>query len=96
MNTFFEFFDRIRCVDGDDLLGNYWSIVYTLIRDEVRYALPLVMAGPVRGLVHALYIRPKLERIFDFRGQVFNRLFDGSQQTVATATSALSPTGEGA
>lgn len=99
-------YDPPWCFVDEQIAGPYsfWHHTHTfreqdggtLIRDEVRYALPLVMAGPVRGLVHALYIRPKLERIFDFRGQVFNRLFDGSQQTVATATSALSPTGEGA
>ena len=44
----------------------------TLVRDRVRYALPL---GPLGRLAHAGFVRRDLERIFDFRhGQVAHRL----------------------
>jgi ligand-binding SRPBCC domain-containing protein len=36
----------------------------TLMRDTVRYALPL---GPAGALAHRLFVRRDLERIFDFR-----------------------------
>jgi ligand-binding SRPBCC domain-containing protein len=36
----------------------------TIMRDEVRYALPL---GPVGELAHELFVRRDLDRIFDFR-----------------------------
>ena len=36
----------------------------TLIRDRVRYALPL---GPLGELAHRLFVRRDVERIFDFR-----------------------------
>ena len=36
----------------------------TLVRDRVRYALPL---GPLGELAHRLLVRRDLERIFDFR-----------------------------
>jgi ligand-binding SRPBCC domain-containing protein len=36
----------------------------TIVRDEVRYALPL---GPLGELAHRLFVRRDLERIFDFR-----------------------------
>jgi ligand-binding SRPBCC domain-containing protein len=36
----------------------------TLMRDTVRYALPL---GPAGALAHALFVRRDLQRIFDFR-----------------------------
>ena len=36
----------------------------TLIRDLVRYALPL---GPLGTVAHSLFVRRDLERIFDFR-----------------------------
>jgi ligand-binding SRPBCC domain-containing protein len=36
----------------------------TLMRDVVRYALPL---GPVGALARALFVRRDLERIFDYR-----------------------------
>ena len=36
----------------------------TLVRDRVRYALPL---GPLGELAHRLVVRRDLERIFDFR-----------------------------
>jgi len=36
----------------------------TIIRDRVRYAIPL---GPLGTLAHRLFVRRDLERIFDFR-----------------------------
>jgi len=36
----------------------------TVVRDRVRYALPL---GPAGELAHRLFVRRDLERIFDFR-----------------------------
>jgi ligand-binding SRPBCC domain-containing protein len=36
----------------------------TLLRDRVRYALPL---GPLGELAHRLFVRRDVERIFDFR-----------------------------
>ena len=38
----------------------------TLMRDVVRYALPL---GPLGDLAHALVVRRDLERIFDYRAE---------------------------
>ena len=46
----------------------------TLMRDVVRYALPL---GPVAALAHAAFVRRDLERIFDFRGEEVARLLGG-------------------
>ncbi len=43
----------------------------TVIRDIVRYALPL---GPAGGLAHGLFVRRDLERIFDFRRDSVERL----------------------
>ena len=51
----------------------------TLLHDEVHYALPLTLIGPARELVHTLYVRPALERISDYRRQVYARLFNGIQ-----------------
>jgi ligand-binding SRPBCC domain-containing protein len=36
----------------------------TVIRDRVRYAIPL---GPLGALAHRLFVRRDLERIFDYR-----------------------------
>jgi ligand-binding SRPBCC domain-containing protein len=36
----------------------------TVLRDQVRYALPL---GPLGELAHRLFVRRDVERIFDFR-----------------------------
>jgi ligand-binding SRPBCC domain-containing protein len=38
----------------------------TVIRDRVRYAIPL---GPLGALAHRLFVRRDLERIFDYRGK---------------------------
>jgi ligand-binding SRPBCC domain-containing protein len=48
----------------------------TLVRDAVRYDLPL---GPIGRLAHAAFVRRDLERIFDFRREeVARRLGAGT------------------
>ncbi len=47
--------------DGDDA---------TLIRDRVRYAIPL---GPLGALAHRLFVRRDLERIFDYRREAASK-----------------------
>ena len=47
----------------------------TVMRDAVRYALPL---GPLGELAHATLIRRDLERIFDFRHETVARLMGGA------------------
>lgn len=48
--------------DGDDA---------AVIRDRVRYALPL---GSLGALAHRLFVRRDLERIFDYRSRVASEL----------------------
>jgi len=43
----------------------------TIVRDHVRYALPLGLVG---SLAHAAFVRRDLERIFSFRQQTVARL----------------------
>ena len=42
----------------------------TVVRDRVRYALPL---GAVGAVAHALFVRRDLEKIFDFRREAVRR-----------------------
>ncbi len=44
----------------------------TLMRDEVRYALPL---GPLGRLMHRLLVRRDLEAIFDYRARKVSEVF---------------------
>ncbi|HPF69435.1 MAG TPA: SRPBCC family protein [Candidatus Krumholzibacteria bacterium] len=46
----------------------------TLLRDHVRYALPL---GPLGDLVHALAVRRQVETIFAHRRRIIDDLFAG-------------------
>ncbi len=46
----------------------------TLVRDRVEYALPL---DPLSRPVHALYVRPTIERIFAHRREVIGRVLGG-------------------
>ena len=46
----------------------------TVVRDHVRYALPL---GRLGALAHAAIVRRDLERIFDHRRVAVRRLLDG-------------------
>jgi len=48
-----------------------------LMRDRVRYALPL---GPLGRLAHAAFVRRDLERIFDYRGQAVDARLAQSRQ----------------
>jgi ligand-binding SRPBCC domain-containing protein len=45
----------------------------TVVRDRVRYALPL---GRLGALAHAAFVRRDLDRIFDFRRAAVARLLD--------------------
>ena len=67
----------------------------TLLQDAVRYALPFVLPGPAGEIAHALYVRPALERIFNYRAQLFSRLFGGDAPGGAHAAPAHPATGEG-
>lgn len=44
----------------------------TLMRDSVRYALPL---GPLGRLAHRLFVRRDLEAIFDYRARKVSEVF---------------------
>ena len=44
----------------------------TIMRDRVRYALPL---GPFGATAHLLFVKRDLQRIFDFRQQTVRRYF---------------------
>lgn len=43
----------------------------TVIRDTVRYALPL---GPLGAIAHRAFVRRDVERIFDFRRRAIERI----------------------
>jgi ligand-binding SRPBCC domain-containing protein len=47
----------------------------TLARDHVRYAVALDV------LVHRLFVRPDMERIFQFRSEMLRECFPSSRQT---------------
>ena len=49
----------------------------TLMRDVVRYALPL---GPLGELAHALLVRRDLDRIFDFRRDTVATMIDARRR----------------
>ena len=46
-----------------------------LMTDLVHYALPF---GPLGAIAHALYVRKKLERIFQFRKETLTAHFGGA------------------
>jgi ligand-binding SRPBCC domain-containing protein len=51
--------------------------------DHVTYAMPF---GPLGDLIHALYIRHRLEHIFNFRSEKVNALFSRSLETHSSGT----------
>jgi ligand-binding SRPBCC domain-containing protein len=103
--TLISHFDPPLCFVDEQLAGPYsfWHHTHrfseqrggTLLEDEVRYALPVLLPWPVRDIVHALYVRPTLERIFDYRAQVYARLFGGGGSATEPAAPAGMVRGEG-
>jgi ligand-binding SRPBCC domain-containing protein len=97
-------YDPPRCFVDEQLSGPYsfWHHTHrfepldggTLLFDELRYALPILLFGPARDILHTLYIRPALERIFDYRKQVFKDLFDGAPGTGVTVPHPLTTSEE--
>ena len=49
----------------------------------------MALIGPAIDLVHTLYVRPSLERIFDYREQLFTELFGGTPETSKQASPEL-------
>ena len=45
---------------------------HVLMTDIVNYAMPF---GPLGRIVHALWVKKKLQGIFDYRTTVINRIF---------------------
>lgn len=44
-----------------------------LMKDSVKYLLPLGILG---NIAHSLFVRRKIERIFNYRKQVLNKIFN--------------------
>ena len=97
-------YDPPRCFVDEQLSGPYsfWHHTHrfehrdggTWLTDEVHYALPMLLIGPLGELVHALYVRPALVRIFDYREQVFAMLFGDRTATDARPGAPVSAAGE--
>jgi ligand-binding SRPBCC domain-containing protein len=62
-----------------------------LMRDTVRYALPL---GPLGEVAHRALVRRDLAEIFDFRGREIARRFDSRPVTAAVEATSAAPGGE--
>jgi hypothetical protein len=58
----------------------------TLVRDRVRYRVP---GGPLAPLIHRLFVRRDVERIFDFRERKMRELFDEASGRASTEQSTL-------
>ena len=52
----------------------------TLLTDHVRYVVP---GGPLAPLVHRFFVRPELERIFDYRQKIIADRFGRPQPKLA-------------
>jgi len=48
-----------------------------MMRDRVEYELPL---GPLGDLAHGIFVKQKLQRIFDFRTRTLERLFGAGEK----------------
>lgn len=55
----------------------------TRMRDRVDYAIPGRLLAP---LIHRLFIRPNLHRIFEYRENAFHRIFRAGQDDLAQYT----------
>jgi ligand-binding SRPBCC domain-containing protein len=100
--TLISHYEPPWCFVDEQLAGPYsfWHHTHcfeqrdggTLLSDKVRYALPVALPGPAADLVNTLYVRPSLKRIFDYRRQMFTRIFAAPHRAAAQiAHCSLSP-----
>jgi len=76
-----------HCFVDEQVIGPYarWHHTHrfedtgsgTRLVDEVHYALPTVLPDILTMAVQLWYVRPELQRIFDFRRDQFHRLLGG-------------------
>ena len=79
-------YDPPFCFVDEQLQGPYayWHHTHrfescargTVLKDEVVYALPAGLPWLVESTVHAAYVRPALEHIFDYRASFYADFFD--------------------
>jgi len=103
--TLISRYDPPWCFVDEQIAGPYsfWHHTHrfsernggTLLQDEVRYVLPQMLLWPVGELTHAIYVRPQLEQIFDYRQKVFAGLFGGVETTSAASAPAGAKSGHG-
>jgi hypothetical protein len=58
---------------------------YTVMKDEVVYALPVGQPSLFESMLHSIYVRPSLEAIFDYRARFYADFFDGGHGESASA-----------
>jgi hypothetical protein len=78
-------YDPPACFVDEQIKGPYsfWHHTHTfeyrntstIIHDLVRYALPLRLPKAPADLLHAMYVRPNIEHIFDYRRDVIANMF---------------------
>jgi hypothetical protein len=64
----------------------------TVVRDEVRYALPFGILGRI---VHGVFVRRQLKAIFDYRAQALERIFAPRSKRSEYISSSSSNPGHG-
>lgn len=74
-----------HCFVDEQVLGPYgfWHHTHrfedrgtkTRLLDEVRYALPAFLPGPLSTAIQRWYLQPELQRIFDYWHDQFHLLF---------------------
>ncbi len=98
-------YDPPWCFVDEQMKGPYsfWHHLHTferrgkstVIRDEVRYGLPLFLVWPLHDTVHRLYVRPTLDDIFDHRRDVIQQTFDDGAPASADVPLARQLSGQG-
>ena len=92
-------YDPPSCFVDEQLEGPYayWRHTHrfechaqrTLMMDEVEYALPSGLPALLERLMHASYVRPSLDAIFDYRASFYADFFgDGHESRVLTLPGA--------
>ena len=80
---------------GEQLQGPYsfWHHTHrfetvgtaTHLIDEVRYALPGMLPAPLASALHAGYVKPNLQQIFEYRRTQFEKFFGNATRRDVTA-----------
>lgn len=92
-------YDPPHCFVDEQLVGPYsfWHHTHrfiqqgnaTIVHDSVRYALPIYLPAPLSAALNHFYVQPLLDRIFNYRRDLFDYFFSSQSERLQSQSGQL-------